>query len=181
MHLRTNNLIINVWYDPFNSGFFCNEPALVPQSCAIIIFRDLPLTSSACAWQVTFFLLDQNQKEHVIDAFRPDLTSASFHRPDSEMNVASGCPLFFPLGKLKSPKHAYCKEDTIYIKCEVDISWNMKAWLLKRTGFLREHNNSGSRQNEYGVQRNKPRNIYEQKSWRVLSRLHFGSLGTWIK
>ncbi len=178
VHLRTKHSIINVWYDPFNSGFCCNEPALVPQSCGISIFRGLLLTSPARAWQVTFFFIDQNQREHVIDAFRPDLTSASFHRPVSEMNVASGCPLFFPLGKLKSPKHAYCKDDTIYIKCVVDISsWSMKAWLLRRTGFLREHNNSGSGQNEYGVQRNKPRNIYELKSWRVLSRLYFGSFG----
>uniref|UniRef100_A0A672NRS9 TNF receptor-associated factor n=1 Tax=Sinocyclocheilus grahami TaxID=75366 RepID=A0A672NRS9_SINGR len=73
-------------------------------------------------YKVTFFLIDQNQREHVIDAFRPDLSSASFHRPTSDMNVASGCPLFFPLGKLRSPKHAYCKDDTIYIKCVVDTS-----------------------------------------------------------
>lgn len=96
--------------------------ALVPQSCGISIFHDLPLTSPPCTWQVTFFFIDQNQREHVIDAFRPDLSSASFHRPVSEMNVASGCPLFFPLVKLRSPKHAYCKDDTIYIKCVVDIS-----------------------------------------------------------
>lgn len=119
--------------------------ALVPQSCGISIFHDLPLTSPACSWQVTFFFIDQNQREHVIDAFRPDLSSASFHRPVSEMNVASGCPLFFPLGKLRSPKHGYCKDDTIYIKCVVDISsWTMKAWLLWRTGDLREHKNRGS-------------------------------------
>lgn len=114
--------------------------ALVPQSCAISIFHDLPLTSPARTWQVTFFLIDQNQREHVIDAFRPDLSSASFHRPVSEMNVASGCPLFFPLGKLRSPKHAYCKDDTIYIKCVVDTSsWTVKAWLLRRTGYVREY------------------------------------------
>ncbi|XP_038851122.1 TNF receptor-associated factor 1 [Salvelinus namaycush] len=72
--------------------------------------------------KVTFFLLDQNHREHVIDAFRPDLTSSSFQRPVSDMNVASGCPLFFPLGKLHSPKHAYLKDDTIFIKCVVDTS-----------------------------------------------------------
>ncbi|XP_010875448.1 TNF receptor-associated factor 1 isoform X2 [Esox lucius] len=72
--------------------------------------------------KVTFFLLDQNHREHVIDAFRPDLTSSSFQRPVSDMNVASGCPLFFPLSKLNSPKHAYCKDNTIFIKCVVDTS-----------------------------------------------------------
>ncbi|KAJ8414045.1 hypothetical protein AAFF_G00066430 [Aldrovandia affinis] len=72
--------------------------------------------------KVTFFLLDQNQKEHVIDAFRPDLTSSSFQRPVSDMNVASGCPLFFPLAKLRSPRHAYIKDDTFFIKCIVDTN-----------------------------------------------------------
>ncbi|KAJ8006082.1 hypothetical protein DPEC_G00124570 [Dallia pectoralis] len=72
--------------------------------------------------KVTFFLLDQNHKEDVIDAFRPDLSSSSFQRPVSDMNVASGCPIFFPLCKLHSPKHAYCKDDTIFIKCVVDTS-----------------------------------------------------------
>ncbi|XP_051965083.1 TNF receptor-associated factor 1-like [Xyrauchen texanus] len=81
-----------------------------------------PVLSWPFRHKVTFFLIDQNHREHVIDAFRPDLSSASFHRPVSEMNVASGCPLFFPLGKLRSPKHAYCKDDTTYIKCVVDTS-----------------------------------------------------------
>ncbi|KAJ8285629.1 hypothetical protein GJAV_G00029060 [Gymnothorax javanicus] len=72
--------------------------------------------------KVTFSLVDQNQKEDVIDAFRPDLSSSSFHRPVSDMNVASGCPLFFPLAKLHSPRHAYVKDDTLFIKCIVDTS-----------------------------------------------------------
>ncbi|XP_008944402.1 PREDICTED: TNF receptor-associated factor 1 [Merops nubicus] len=63
--------------------------------------------------KVTFMLLDQNNREHVIDAFRPDLMSASFQRPVNDMNVASGCPMFLPLAKLQSPKHAYVKEDTL--------------------------------------------------------------------
>uniref|UniRef100_A0A4W5R463 TNF receptor-associated factor 1 n=1 Tax=Hucho hucho TaxID=62062 RepID=A0A4W5R463_9TELE len=65
-----------------------------------------PLLSWPFKHKVNFFLLDQNHREHVIDAFRPDLTSSSFQKPFSDMNVASGCPLFFPLGKLCSPKHA---------------------------------------------------------------------------
>ncbi|NXR68863.1 TRAF1 factor, partial [Rhadina sibilatrix] len=70
--------------------------------------------------KVTFMLLDQNNREHVIDAFRPDLTSASFQRPVSDMNVASGCPMFLPLAKLHSPKHAYVKEDTLFLKCIIE-------------------------------------------------------------
>ncbi|NWW29731.1 TRAF2 factor, partial [Panurus biarmicus] len=70
--------------------------------------------------KVTFMLLDQNNREHIIDAFRPDLTSASFQRPVNDMNVASGCPMFLPLSKLQSPKHAYVREDTLFLKCIVD-------------------------------------------------------------
>ncbi|NWX29316.1 TRAF2 factor, partial [Notiomystis cincta] len=72
--------------------------------------------------KVTFMLLDQNNREHIIDAFRPDLTSASFQRPVSDMNVASGCPMFLPLSKLQSPKHAYVKEDTLFLKCIIDTN-----------------------------------------------------------
>ncbi|EQB78925.1 TNF receptor-associated factor 1 [Camelus ferus] len=72
--------------------------------------------------KVTFMLLDQNNREHAIDAFRPDLSSASFQRPQSETNVASGCPLFFPLNKLQSPKHAYVKDDTMFLKCIVETN-----------------------------------------------------------
>ncbi|NXY38224.1 TRAF2 factor, partial [Pomatorhinus ruficollis] len=72
--------------------------------------------------KVTFMLLDQNNREHVIDAFRPDLTSASFQRPVNDMNVASGCPMFLPLAKLQSPKHAYVKEDTLFLKCIIETN-----------------------------------------------------------
>ncbi|NWX90495.1 TRAF2 factor, partial [Nothoprocta ornata] len=72
--------------------------------------------------KVTFMLLDQNNREHVIDAFRPDLMSASFQRPVNDMNVASGCPMFLPLSKLQSPKYAYVKEDTLFLKCIVETN-----------------------------------------------------------
>lgn len=72
--------------------------------------------------KVTFMLLDQNNREHVIDAFRPDLNSGSFLRPVGDMNVASGCPMFLPLSKLQSPKHAYIKDDTIFLKCIIDTN-----------------------------------------------------------
>ncbi|KFW00209.1 TNF receptor-associated factor 2, partial [Eurypyga helias] len=70
--------------------------------------------------KVTFMLLDQNNREHIIDAFRPDLASASFQRPVNDMNVASGCPMFLPLSKLQSPKYAYVKEDTLFLKCIIE-------------------------------------------------------------
>ncbi|XP_059849801.1 TNF receptor-associated factor 1 [Hypanus sabinus] len=72
--------------------------------------------------KVTFMLLDQNGREHLIDAFRPDVNSSSFQRPASEMNIASGCPLFFPLAKLDSPKQTYLKHDVLFVKCIVDAT-----------------------------------------------------------
>ncbi|XP_068105058.1 TNF receptor-associated factor 2 [Hyperolius riggenbachi] len=71
--------------------------------------------------KVTLMLLDQNNREHIIDAFRPDITSSSFQRPVSEMNIASGCPLFCPLAKLEG-KNSYIREDTIFIKVIVDLT-----------------------------------------------------------
>lgn len=71
--------------------------------------------------QVTLMLLDQSNREHIIDAFRPDITSSSFQRPVSEMNIASGCPLFCPLSKLEG-KNSYIRDDTIFIKAIVDLT-----------------------------------------------------------
>ncbi|XP_074606593.1 TNF receptor-associated factor 3-like isoform X2 [Acropora palmata] len=70
--------------------------------------------------KVTFMLLDQDNVEHVIDAFRPDPNSSSFQRPRREANIASGCPLFFPISDLN--KHAYIKDDTMFVKVIVDCA-----------------------------------------------------------
>ncbi|XP_076868139.1 TNF receptor-associated factor 2 [Brachyhypopomus gauderio] len=71
--------------------------------------------------KVTLMLLDQNNREHIIDAFRPDTNSTSFQRPISDMNIASGCPLFCPLAKLAG-KSSYLRDDTIFIKAIVDLT-----------------------------------------------------------
>ncbi|XP_048368449.1 TNF receptor-associated factor 2 isoform X3 [Sphaerodactylus townsendi] len=71
--------------------------------------------------KVTLMLLDQNNREHVIDAFRPDVSSSSFQRPVSDMNIASGCPLFCPLAKMEA-KNSYVRDDTIFIKAIVDLT-----------------------------------------------------------
>ena len=71
--------------------------------------------------KVTFTLIDQSEtKEHVVDAFRPDPNSSSFKRPISEMNIASGLPVFCPLGKLMSTDHEFIKDNTMFIKIAVD-------------------------------------------------------------
>ena len=63
-------------------------------------------------------LLDQDNVEHVIDAFRPDLSSLSFQRPRRESNIASGCSLFWSLAELNT--HAYVRDDTMFLKIIVD-------------------------------------------------------------
>ncbi|XP_070582256.1 TNF receptor-associated factor 2-like [Ptychodera flava] len=72
--------------------------------------------------KVTLMWLDQNNREHVIDAFRPDPTSSSFKQPVQDMNIASGCPLFMPLSQLDSPRHKYVKDDIAFLKVIVDTS-----------------------------------------------------------
>ncbi|OCT67064.1 TNF receptor-associated factor 1 [Xenopus laevis] len=72
--------------------------------------------------KVTFVLVDHNNRDSVFDAFRPDVTSASFQRPINDMNVASGCPLFCPIAKLNSSKYAYIRENTLYIRCIIDTN-----------------------------------------------------------
>ncbi|XP_070540101.1 TNF receptor-associated factor 2-like isoform X2 [Ptychodera flava] len=72
--------------------------------------------------KVTFTWIDQNNREHVVDAFRPDPTSSSFRRPVNDMNIASGCPLFMPLSLLDSPRHAYVKDDIAFLKISVDTT-----------------------------------------------------------
>ena len=70
--------------------------------------------------KVTFVLLDQDNVEHVIDAFRPDPNSSSFQRPRKETNIASGCPMFCPLTELND--HAYVRDDAMFIKIIVDTT-----------------------------------------------------------
>ncbi|KAL3872157.1 hypothetical protein ACJMK2_040104 [Sinanodonta woodiana] len=80
------------------------------------------LLSWPFAQRVTFMLIDQNNREHVMDSFQVDKTSSSFQRPTTDMNIASGCPLFIPLRHLDDPSYGYIKEDTMFIKTVVDTS-----------------------------------------------------------
>ena len=70
--------------------------------------------------RVTFMLLDQDNVEHVIDAFTPDPNSSSFQRPRRETNIASGCPMFCSIEELNN--HAYVRDDTMFFKIIVDTS-----------------------------------------------------------
>ena len=70
--------------------------------------------------KVTFMLLDQDNVEHVTEAFRPDPSSSSFQRPREAINIASGCPMFCSLAELNN--HAYIRDDTMFLKILVDTS-----------------------------------------------------------
>jgi hypothetical protein len=68
----------------------------------------------------TLTLLAQDRAARDISqSFKPDEVSGSFIRPTSEMNVASGCPLFCPLSVLDSSE--YVQQDTLYLKCVVNM------------------------------------------------------------
>ncbi|CAD5123182.1 DgyrCDS11549 [Dimorphilus gyrociliatus] len=73
--------------------------------------------------KVTFILLDQTDRaEHVTDAFRPDPSSNSFKRPTTEMNIASGSPVFISQTILAQKKDQYLKDDCLFLKVLVDTS-----------------------------------------------------------
>eukprot|EP00118_Oscarella_pearsei_P018705 m.192485 g.192485 ORF g.192485 m.192485 type:complete len:280 (+) comp39474_c0_seq4:5161-6000(+) len=74
--------------------------------------------------KITLVLMDQDNRRNVSDTFRPDPNSSSFKRPQNEMNIASGCPLFVPLSSLDDG--SYIKDDTIFIKILVDTEGVVK-------------------------------------------------------
>ncbi|XP_078097875.1 TNF receptor-associated factor 3-like isoform X2 [Mustelus asterias] len=82
-----------------------------------------PLLAWPFRQKVTLSLLDQGPaKTHVSDTFKPDPSSTSFRRPQVDMNVASGCPLFVSQTVLENEAHHYVKDDTIFIRVTVDTS-----------------------------------------------------------
>ncbi|XP_028417569.1 TNF receptor-associated factor 3-like isoform X2 [Dendronephthya gigantea] len=68
--------------------------------------------------KITMMLLDQGSGDHMVDAFHSDPTSSSFQRPKSEMNIASGSPLFMPLDNMSNRQ--FVKDDVMFIKIIVD-------------------------------------------------------------
>ncbi|XP_028417378.1 TNF receptor-associated factor 3-like isoform X2 [Dendronephthya gigantea] len=68
--------------------------------------------------KITMMLLDQGNGDHMVDAFHSDPQSSSFQRPRSDMNIASGSPLFMPIDHLDNRQ--YIKDDVIFIKIIVD-------------------------------------------------------------
>ena len=69
---------------------------------------------------MSLIIVDQDQKKHLVQTFKPNIQSSSFQRPKSDMNVASGCPEFAKLLILDNP--SYVKDDVMYIKAVVNTS-----------------------------------------------------------
>ena len=68
---------------------------------------------------VTMTLLDQEFGErHLSDTFRPDPLSSSFRKPVTELNVASGLPMFAACSVADQPP--YNIDDSVFIKVAVD-------------------------------------------------------------
>ncbi|XP_030053217.1 TNF receptor-associated factor 2 [Microcaecilia unicolor] len=71
--------------------------------------------------KVTLMLVDQSgQQKHFRETFIPDTLSASFHKPKTHMNVASGSPQFIKHSLLLGTVSPYLKNNAIYIKVIVD-------------------------------------------------------------
>ncbi|CAF1648467.1 unnamed protein product [Adineta ricciae] len=74
------------------------------------------------SYKVSFCLYDlSGNQHHIIDSFRPDINSNSFQQPQTNMNIASGIPKFFPLSMLQSVDNPYIRDDTMFIRCIVDF------------------------------------------------------------
>ena len=69
---------------------------------------------------VTFKLINQAGGRDIVDTFKPDPTSNAFRKPQSDMNVASGCPQFVSHTELEGD--GFVVDDTIFVKCNVDTS-----------------------------------------------------------
>ena len=63
--------------------------------CFIQTFAEHPPPPSS-NWQVSLILVDQDQRKHVVQTFKPTAESSSFKRPTSDMNVASGWVGYVP-------------------------------------------------------------------------------------
>jgi TNF receptor-associated factor 2 len=66
------------------------------------------------SYRVAFHLINQTgANSDITDSFVTDVTSTSFQRPTTEMNIASGCPLFAQNGILSN---GFLKDDNIFLK-----------------------------------------------------------------
>ena len=68
--------------------------------------------------KITMKLLDQGNGDHMVEAFHSDPQSSSFQRPESDMNIPFGFPLFMPLDSLNTRQ--FIQDDVMFIKIIVE-------------------------------------------------------------
>ena len=66
---------------------------------------------------VTLTMINQKGNGNIVQSFKPNPSSASFHRPKVHMNVASGCPKFAALSVLDNPE--FVVDDVAFFQCVV--------------------------------------------------------------
>ena len=71
---------------------------------------------------VTLTMTNQKGNDNIVQSFKPNPNSASFHRPKADMNVASGCPKFAPLSVLDNQE--FVVDDVAFFQCVVNINRN---------------------------------------------------------
>lgn len=69
---------------------------------------------------VSMAMINQKGGSNIVQSFKPNPNSASFHRPKPDMNVASGCPKFAPLSVLDNQE--FIVDDTAYFQCIINCS-----------------------------------------------------------
>ena len=67
---------------------------------------------------VTMTMINQKGNGNIVQSFKPNPSSASFHRPKADMNVASGCPKFAALSVLDNPE--FVADDVAFFQCVVN-------------------------------------------------------------
>ena len=67
---------------------------------------------------VTLTMINQKGNGNIVQSFKPNPNSASFHRPKADMNVASGCPKFAPLSVLDNQE--FVVDDVAFFQCVVN-------------------------------------------------------------
>ena len=70
--------------------------------------------------KVNMMMLDQAGSDNIVVVLRPDQTNPSFKQPMSEMNIASGYPLFMRQARLDQSSPMFVKDDVAFIKVVVD-------------------------------------------------------------
>ena len=67
---------------------------------------------------VTLTMINQKGNGNIVQSFKPNPNSASFHQPKADMNVASGCPKFAPLSVLDNQE--FVVDDVAFFQCVVN-------------------------------------------------------------